>query len=108
MDRRHEVTKFISREQVGIEIAPYFAGLAPKRDGYQCLVLDVFDTKVKPADLMAWRNTNLLTVQKILATEVPYISLWDFIPPVSSKASPIRMTFEDDRLILWGDPANHR
>ena len=37
-----------------------------------------------------------------------YFSLWDFIPPVGSKASPIRMTFEDDRLLIWGEPATQR
>jgi len=45
VDRRAEVTKFITREQVGIEIAPYFAALVPKREGYRSLVLDVFDTE---------------------------------------------------------------
>jgi SAM-dependent methyltransferase len=28
----------------GLEIAPYHSPLAPKRDGYNCLILDVFDT----------------------------------------------------------------
>lgn len=43
---RHELaTKFISKEQRGIEIAPWHDGLAPKRLGYRSLILDVFDTE---------------------------------------------------------------
>jgi SAM-dependent methyltransferase len=42
-DRREEITRYITPEQVGIEIGPYFAPLAPKRLGYDCLVLDVCD-----------------------------------------------------------------
>jgi SAM-dependent methyltransferase len=33
----------ITKEMRGIEIAPWFAPLAPKRQGYNCLALDVFD-----------------------------------------------------------------
>jgi SAM-dependent methyltransferase len=43
MDRRDRLTRLISREQAGIEIGPYFNPAAPKRLGYNCLVLDVFD-----------------------------------------------------------------
>jgi SAM-dependent methyltransferase len=42
-DRRAEILRHISKQQKGIEIGPFFAPLAPKRDGYQCLSLDVFD-----------------------------------------------------------------
>src|SRR5438876_856717 len=45
MHRRTEAAKFITREQRGIEIAPYHDGLVPRRLGYQCLILDVFDTE---------------------------------------------------------------
>ncbi|WP_250529159.1 class I SAM-dependent methyltransferase [Caballeronia sp. ATUFL_F1_KS4A] len=44
MDRRESILKYISKSQAGIEIGPWFSPIAPKRDGYQCLVLDVFDT----------------------------------------------------------------
>lgn len=43
MDRRDRLTRLISREHMGIEIGPYFNPAAPKRLGYNCLVLDVFD-----------------------------------------------------------------
>jgi SAM-dependent methyltransferase len=43
IDRRDRLTRLISREQMGIEIGPYFNPAAPKRLGYNCLVLDVFD-----------------------------------------------------------------
>lgn len=45
MDRRSEVLKHVSKEARGIEIGPYFSPLAPKREGYNCLSLDVFDTE---------------------------------------------------------------
>jgi SAM-dependent methyltransferase len=44
MDRRDVVLKFITKTHRGIEIGPYFAPLTPKRDGYNCLVMDVFDS----------------------------------------------------------------
>jgi hypothetical protein len=43
MDRRSRITRFITPRQKRIEIGPYFAPLAPKRLGYKCLVVDVFD-----------------------------------------------------------------
>ena len=45
MDHHAEITKFISKQQFGIEIAPWHVPLAPKKQGYNCLVLDVFDTE---------------------------------------------------------------
>ncbi|GAB2799857.1 methyltransferase domain-containing protein [Dyella kyungheensis] len=44
MDRRDSILKYIAKEQRGIEIGPWFGPLAPKRDGYQCLALDIADT----------------------------------------------------------------
>jgi SAM-dependent methyltransferase len=41
--RRREVTKYINPEMRGIEIGPWFNPLAPKRAGYNCLVLDFLD-----------------------------------------------------------------
>jgi SAM-dependent methyltransferase len=43
MDRRTEMLKYVTLEQRGIEIAPWFSPLVPKREGYNTLVLDVFD-----------------------------------------------------------------
>ena len=43
--RRREVTKYIDREKLGIEIGPWFNPLAPKRAGYNCLVLDILDAE---------------------------------------------------------------
>lgn len=45
MDRKKELLKHVSKEARGIEIGPYFSPLAPKREGYNCLSLDVFDTE---------------------------------------------------------------
>ena len=43
INRRDKILQGISKEQHGIEIGPYFAPLAAKRQGYNCLVLDAFD-----------------------------------------------------------------
>jgi SAM-dependent methyltransferase len=45
MDRRAQITRFLTPEQQGIEIGPYFRPLMPKKGGNHCLVLDVFDGK---------------------------------------------------------------
>ena len=37
-----------------------------------------------------------------------YFSLWDFVPPSGANVSTIRLTFGDDRLLLWGEPSNNR
>jgi SAM-dependent methyltransferase len=43
MDRRAQITRFLTADQKGIEIGPYFRPLMPKKAGNHCLVLDVFD-----------------------------------------------------------------
>jgi predicted SAM-dependent methyltransferase len=45
MDRRDRILKYIDKNQLGIEIGPYWSPLTPKRGGYNCLVMDVFDTE---------------------------------------------------------------
>lgn len=49
MDRQRELLKHVSKDALGVEIGPYFSPLAPKRDGYDCLSLDVFDTEAVKA-----------------------------------------------------------
>ena len=44
MDRREQIAKHISREMRGIEIAPWHSPIVPKREGYNCVTLDFFDT----------------------------------------------------------------
>lgn len=44
MNRREVILKYITKEKRGIEIGPFYTPLTPKRDGYNCLVMDVFDT----------------------------------------------------------------
>lgn len=44
MSRQKRILKGISKASKGLEIAPYHAPLAAKRDGYNCHILDVFDT----------------------------------------------------------------
>lgn len=43
MDRKKELLRFISKEALGIEIAPYFNPLTPKSKGFNCRIVDVFD-----------------------------------------------------------------
>ncbi len=43
--RSDRLLKYISKENYGIEVAPYFNPIASKSDGYNVMILDVFDTK---------------------------------------------------------------
>jgi len=45
MDRREQILKHVDKGKQGLEIGPWFAPLAPRREGYNCLSLDVFDTE---------------------------------------------------------------
>ncbi len=45
MTRRDLILKHVSAGQRGIEVGPWFNPLAPKREGYDCLSMDVFDTE---------------------------------------------------------------
>jgi SAM-dependent methyltransferase len=56
IDRRERVARFISRQQRGIEVGPYFRPLAPKRLGYQCTVMDVFDAEILRQQALADPN----------------------------------------------------
>lgn len=44
MNRFVELRKFVDKKSLGIEVAPYFNPIVPKADGYNVLILDVFDT----------------------------------------------------------------
>lgn len=58
MDRRAEILTYAGKNDRGIEIGPWFAPLAPKRDGYNCLSLDVFDTAMLRANAAADPNVD--------------------------------------------------
>lgn len=45
MSRRQRLLKHIDHKKQGIEVAPYFAPLLPKAEGFKVLTLDVFDTE---------------------------------------------------------------
>lgn len=45
MDRIQEILKYAKKSDFGIEIAPYHSPIAPKKDGWNVLSLDVFDTQ---------------------------------------------------------------
>jgi SAM-dependent methyltransferase len=45
VDRATLLRQYITKQQAGIEIGPWFNPIAPKRDGFNCLSMDVFDTR---------------------------------------------------------------
>jgi hypothetical protein len=61
MDRRDAVLKFLTKDMRGLEIGPWFNPLAPKAEGYNCLVLDVFDS-----DALRERARSVANVPMIL------------------------------------------
>jgi SAM-dependent methyltransferase len=68
MDRQAEVLKNITKDQRGIEIGPWFSALAPVKDGYNCLYLDVFDTETLKERAKAdpdIPNEKILSVQTV-------------------------------------------
>jgi SAM-dependent methyltransferase len=93
MNRNHELLATISKEQLGIEVAPWFAPLTPRRAGYNCLTLDVMsradlvarasaDPNVDPAKLAEVEDVDLvgsagdiqdLVGAKGLAGQVDYV-----------------------------------
>lgn len=44
-NRRDLILKYVSKGDLGIEIAPWFSPIAPKSEGYNVKTLDVFDTE---------------------------------------------------------------
>jgi SAM-dependent methyltransferase len=46
MERKTQILKFATKKMLGLEIAPYFNPIAPKREGWNCISLDVFDTDI--------------------------------------------------------------
>ena len=45
MDRLAEMRRFVSKDSLGLEVAPYFNPLTPRWEGYKCHILDVFPTE---------------------------------------------------------------
>ncbi len=71
MDRRSQILRHITKSHRGIEVAPWFAPLTPKRDGYDCRILDVFDK----ATLLtrAERDPNIPVSGHALLEDVDYV-----------------------------------
>jgi SAM-dependent methyltransferase len=65
MDRREHLLRDITPEQKGIEIGPYHSPLAPKRDGFQCLSLDIADAPTLRRNASADPNIPRNAIQKI-------------------------------------------
>ncbi len=65
VDRRAIILEGVTKTGVGLEIAPWFAPIAPRREGYNVRILDVFDRetlqKRGAADMQQnWRDMSLL------------------------------------------------
>jgi hypothetical protein len=45
LDRIQELRKYVSKDQIGIEIGPWYYPVAPKSEGFNCLVLDIAETE---------------------------------------------------------------
>lgn len=56
-DRLTELRRGIDKKDRGLEVGPYFAPICPKKDGYNCISLDVFDTDTLRR--MASRDQNI-------------------------------------------------
>ena len=56
--------------------------------------------------LAGWRDHPARATQSEDRTR--YYAVWDFTPPEGSDAPPLRLTFENERLILWGKPSASR
>lgn len=49
MDRLTQILKYVDKTKLGIEVAPYFNPIVPKREGNNVLILDVVDTEALKA-----------------------------------------------------------
>jgi len=65
MDRFAEIRKFSTKSAKGIEIAPWFAPIVPKAEGYNVTVLDVFSTEDLRARAQADKNIPSESVGRI-------------------------------------------
>jgi SAM-dependent methyltransferase len=83
MDRRNVILKYITREQHGIEIGPFHSPIAPKRDGYNCLVMDVFDTTTTRA--MAAENPGISDEQAARIEDIDLVGSCTHIDDIVSQ-----------------------
>ncbi|MGA3086480.1 MAG: methyltransferase domain-containing protein, partial [Thermodesulfobacteriota bacterium] len=70
VSRVEELTKFATREGRGIEIGPWCYPVVPKRLGYNCLILDIFDT-----DTLRQRATEDPGIPDDLVTHIEEVDL---------------------------------
>ena len=70
MDRREQLLKHITKRQKGIEIGPWYAPLAAKREGYNCLSFDVFDTETLKRNAEEYPDVDNSCVSSIEAVDI--------------------------------------
>ncbi len=70
MDRRDAITKYITKDMRGLEVGPWFAPLAAKKGGYNCLSVDVFD-----ADALRERARNDSNISDEVLSNIEEVDL---------------------------------
>lgn len=70
MDRLEELRRYTSKSATGLEIAAYFNPIVPKAQGYQALILDVFDTETLHANARSDPNIPPDRIAEIEAVDI--------------------------------------
>jgi len=70
MTRNDRITQFINKSQRGIEIAPWHSPITPKKAGWNCLSLDIFDTETLRSRSQNDQNLDPKLVANIEAVDI--------------------------------------
>ncbi len=89
MERLLELRKHITKEQRGIEVAPYHNPIAPRRLGFGSVVIDVFDTD----DLRRRAEAD----QNIPRDHLPFIETVDIVGSATELANLVEARFGNER-----------
>lgn len=72
MNRITEITKYVAKGSLSIEIAPYFSPLLKRSDGYNVLILDVFDKQTLVEN--ALKDPNITDDKVALIDDVDFVA----------------------------------
>ena len=53
--------------------------------------------------LKGWRYQAESAVMSV--DKLHLFNIWDFTPPAATHARPLRITFDNGKLLMWGEPA---
>ena len=81
--REAKIMRYITKEMTGLEIAPYFTPLAPKKEGYNCKILDVFNQETLIKRAISDPNIPDSTIENIEAVDIlgSASDLWELLSP---------------------------